>query len=196
MLITPEEIDEKRFKTTRLKEGYDQDDVDTFLDRVQVDYAFLRQTVARLEEDNRVLRRGSEAPTSVMNAVKPEAPSAVAEKRLEVATEAAQRIEDDAQGRASKMLADAQAEADDIIREAGAKAAKLIEDAAKAEGEMKSRAQAQASAIVSEARTREGEMRNRVDDLSRQVTSLEGEKAAYKRWLKGLLSKMEDETRE
>lgn len=33
-MLTPADIDSKQFATTRLREGYDQDEVDTFLDQV------------------------------------------------------------------------------------------------------------------------------------------------------------------
>ena len=49
-MLTPADINSKQFATTRLKEGYDQVDVDDFLDRVQADYEQLQATVHRLDD--------------------------------------------------------------------------------------------------------------------------------------------------
>jgi len=35
MALTPEDVRNKQFSTVRLKEGYDEDEVDEFLDRVR-----------------------------------------------------------------------------------------------------------------------------------------------------------------
>ncbi len=154
-MLSPADIDKKRFTTTRLKEGYDQDDVDSFLDRVQEDYGFLQQTVARLEEDNRVLRRQiNDAPTAVLD-VRPDPPSAVAEKLLEVAAQAAAEIE-----------AEAQAKADEIVREAGGRAAAVVEEAVEAAEKIKSEAL--------------GEKYRRIEELDRDIRARE-ERAASAR---------------
>jgi DivIVA domain-containing protein len=38
-MILPADINRKQFGSTRLKEGYDQNEVDEFLDRVEEDYS-------------------------------------------------------------------------------------------------------------------------------------------------------------
>lgn len=120
-MLTPADIDGKQFSTTRIKEGYVQDEVDDFLDRVSEDYKFLEAQIKRLESENVTLRRVSEsradAATTVIPAVA-QTPSAVAERMLAAAEQAAQEHE-----------AEAKAKADDIVREAGAQGAKVIEDA-------------------------------------------------------------------
>ena len=64
-MIDPQSIEEVQFKATRLKEGYDQDEVDAFLDRVadalrnalasngslEAEVQRLRRKVAELEDD-------------------------------------------------------------------------------------------------------------------------------------------------
>lgn len=129
-MLTPADIDSKQFSTTRLKEGYDQSEVDSFLDRVQEDYQFLTAQVARLDEENRTLRRinsaNTEAPTAVLE-VRPDPPAIVAEKLLEAAHSAAQELE-----------AEARAKADEIVREAGGSGARIVEEATEAAERIKS----------------------------------------------------------
>ena len=61
MALTPEDVVNKRFQPTRLREGYDQDEVDDFLDEIVVE-------LRRLTTENEQLRRtagdtSTEAPT-------------------------------------------------------------------------------------------------------------------------------------
>lgn len=70
MALTPEDIVNKRFQSTKFREGYDQDEVDDFLDEV---VAEMRRVVAENEElsqklsaaDGRLseLQRGGPAPS-------------------------------------------------------------------------------------------------------------------------------------
>ena len=50
MALTPEDVVNKRFQPTRLREGYDQDEVDDFLDEIVVE-------LRRLNSENEELRR-------------------------------------------------------------------------------------------------------------------------------------------
>jgi DivIVA domain-containing protein len=47
MSLTPEDVQQKRFSTVRFKEGYDEVEVDAFLDEVTSE---LRLLYARIEE--------------------------------------------------------------------------------------------------------------------------------------------------
>ena len=49
MALTPEEVVNKRFQPTKFREGYDQDEVDDFLDEVVTE-------LRRLTEENEALR--------------------------------------------------------------------------------------------------------------------------------------------
>ncbi|MBO0984054.1 DivIVA domain-containing protein [Rathayibacter sp. SD072] len=60
MALTPEDVVNKRFQPTKFREGYDQDEVDDFLDEVVVE-------LRRLNQENEELRQslasgGSDAP--------------------------------------------------------------------------------------------------------------------------------------
>ncbi|WGH86909.1 DivIVA domain-containing protein [Auritidibacter ignavus] len=50
MALTPEDVVNKRFQTTKFREGYDQDEVDDFLDEIVVE-------LRRLNQENDELRR-------------------------------------------------------------------------------------------------------------------------------------------
>ncbi|MBF4624475.1 DivIVA domain-containing protein [Clavibacter sp. VKM Ac-2872] len=75
MALTPEDVVNKRFQPTKFREGYDQDEVDDFLDEVVVE-------LRRLHQENDELRQrlssGDAAPaaTTVIDAPAP-APAAV-----------------------------------------------------------------------------------------------------------------------
>ena len=50
MALTPEDVVNKRFQPTKFREGYDQDEVDDFLDEIVVE-------LRRLNAENEDLRR-------------------------------------------------------------------------------------------------------------------------------------------
>ena len=62
MALTPEEVRNKQFTTVRFKEGYDLDEVDSFLDEIEVE-------ISRLTIENEDLRATSkgELPASISN---------------------------------------------------------------------------------------------------------------------------------
>lgn len=50
MALTPEDIVNKRFQPTKFREGYDQDEVDDFLDEVVVDFRRIQQENDELKQ--------------------------------------------------------------------------------------------------------------------------------------------------
>ena len=100
MALTPEDVVNKRFQPTKFREGYDQDEVDDFLDEIVVE-------LRRLNQENDELRKkladvGSGAPAASA------APAPVVEKVAEPA-------------KADKDEARAKAEADGQAAEAARK---------------------------------------------------------------------------
>ena len=76
MALTPEDVVNKRFQSTKFREGYDQDEVDDFLDEVVVE-------LRRLTKENEELRAqlgtdGAAAPAKVAETVAEAAPEPVA----------------------------------------------------------------------------------------------------------------------
>jgi len=141
--LIPADIANKQFATTRIKEGYDQDEVDDFLDRVEVAYRNAYQKSLSLEQDNAQLRnqvnRLTDAPTQQLSMQKPPQPTALVEKVLQVAEDAA-----------AKHVAEAKEEADEIVRQAGGKAARLVEEATDAAKRAEEAAAAKAERIVND----------------------------------------------
>jgi DivIVA domain-containing protein len=77
MALTPEDVVNKRFQPTRLREGYDQDEVDDFLDEIVVE-------LRRLNSENEELRRkggaGSTGTSTTSAVPAPVAASTTSEK--------------------------------------------------------------------------------------------------------------------
>ncbi|MFF0988634.1 DivIVA domain-containing protein [Kocuria nitroreducens] len=80
MALTPEDVINKRFQPTKFREGYDQDEVDDFLDEIVVE-------LRRLNQENTDLKQQLEAAGQPV-APKDSAPSPVSEPGLPVAEDA------------------------------------------------------------------------------------------------------------
>lgn len=68
MTLTPEDVVNKRFQSTKFRDGYDQDEVDDFLDEVVVE-------MRRLVEENQTLKAELEVAKNASAAVAPAAPA-------------------------------------------------------------------------------------------------------------------------
>ncbi|MGW2206744.1 DivIVA domain-containing protein [Streptomyces sp. NPDC001774] len=122
-MYTPDDIDQRQFATTRLKEGYDQEEVDHFLDGVAADYRAYLRTVAELEAK---LRHAEEPVTQVL----PATPSLQSiERLLVVAQQTADQTVADAQVEAESVRAAAQADAERMVTDAQARADQLVAEA-------------------------------------------------------------------
>jgi DivIVA domain-containing protein len=58
MALTPDDVVHKRFETTRFRDGYDQDEVDDFLDEVVTELRRLTEENDALRAENEQLRQG------------------------------------------------------------------------------------------------------------------------------------------
>jgi DivIVA domain-containing protein len=171
-MLDPRDIDNKQFTTTRLKEGYDQKEVDDFLDRVAEEYKKLQQELAKALSENDVLRRRpAEAPTMQMPIA--QTPSALAEKLLAAAEEAGRQHE-----------AEAKAEADRVIREAGGQGARIVEEAQEAAERIKSEG-------LAEKYRRNEELDRKRQDLERTVSDMTARGQQIKSAFAEALSKLE-----
>lgn len=127
-MIDPQSIEEVQFKTTRVKEGYDQDEVDNFLDRVAdalrsalgsngnlvAENERLRRKVAELE---RAAHHKAEALTMELPVVQSQ-PTEAAARLLELAQKTADDVVAQAQQNAVDITARADESARDIVNEA------------------------------------------------------------------------------
>src|SRR3954467_4009442 len=105
MPLTPEDVQKKQFSTVRFKEGYDEEEVDAFLDEVEAE-------LRRLLADNQSISRQAQQPVAAAPpaAAPAAAPAAPAEDPSETALHTlllAQRTADEA-------IAQAKAEAEQV----------------------------------------------------------------------------------
>ncbi|WP_454294482.1 DivIVA domain-containing protein [Salana multivorans] len=136
-LLTADDVLKKTFQTTKFREGYDQDEVDDFLDEIvntlrvlQTENAELKTKVAELEQAEPAPADSADV-TAVVAAVQDEEPPAPVYAPPSGASEPesatgmlqlAQRLHDE-------YVRNGQAEADRIVGEARAEAERLVGEA-------------------------------------------------------------------
>ena len=120
MALTPEDILAKRFQVTKFREGYDQDEVDDYLDEVVVE---LRRVLGENEE----LRLRSSLPQEAAPQVTP-FPTAVDPAAPE-GTDASRSIIELAQKLHADHVQEGRIKREQIVREAQQQAARIVRDA-------------------------------------------------------------------
>lgn len=124
MALTPEEVLSKRFQTTKFRDGYDQDEVDDFLDAVVVE-------MRRLVSENADLKAGKGSSGQVEAVQVPSYPVAVEQvfgATVET-TDASRSIIELAQKLHADHVRDGQLKRDKLVREGQEEAARSIRDA-------------------------------------------------------------------
>lgn len=119
--VEPADIDKIEFKTTRVKEGYDQDEVDAFLDEVMLNWEAAEQGLAQAKRECERLKRELDALTEAYDVTAPIPTVSPAESATRI-LEFAQRTADD-------VMADAKAKADETVVTARNEAERLKNDA-------------------------------------------------------------------
>lgn len=164
MALTPDDVVNKRFSQTKFREGYDQDEVDDFLDEVVVE---LRRLTQENEELKAQLESGASAPAATPVSADAdevaEAPAPVAEvpapvAAAPVAAPAASDVDDET-GSTTNLLQLARRLHDEHVKEGAEKRDALI-----AEGH------ATAARIVAEAETKQ---RNELARLNQEKAGIE-----------------------
>ncbi|MFD2341768.1 DivIVA domain-containing protein [Clavibacter tessellarius] len=173
MALTPEDVVNKRFQPTKFREGYDQDEVDDFLDEVVVE-------LRRLHQENEELRQrlspGESAPAAT-TAIETPAPAPASVEQAPVVVEpeptpepepapvvaqapAAPATEDDETSSTSSLLKLARKLHEEHVREGVEKRDALVAEA-----------HATAARIAAEA---EAEQRSKTAVLEKERQVLEG----------------------
>ncbi|MGY1650349.1 DivIVA domain-containing protein [Geodermatophilus sp. SYSU D01119] len=188
--LTPADVHNVVFKKPPIgKRGYDEDEVDAFLDVVEAE-------LARLIEENNELRAGSNtgrvaaqpvAPEPVAAPAPPQQPApreddtTRASRMLALASETADRYVNEAKAQADQMVAaakttsdrtvaDARAKSEQMVNEAKLRADSMISDARTRADTMEREARAKAAALEQDAERRHREV---MGPLEEKRTNLE-----------------------
>ena len=168
MALTWEDVVNKQFQPTKFREGYDQGEVNDFLDEIVVEFKRLQALNERLTEENEALRAGSPVPAADeaapdADAADEAAPAVVCETPAasEVPAEAADASADPASRSAAGVLAMAQRVHDEHVAAGEQRRDQLI-----------SEAEAAAERLVSEAEERKDRT---LEQLAEDKAGLESE---------------------
>src|SRR5215831_9050608 len=184
MPLTPADVRNKQFSTTRLRPGYDEEEVDAFLDEVESELDRLIQENEELRAKlAECLRGGKSAVPALSSPLSDPKPEMMAPERMEperrqpepVMMGGMPHIEDNmdtaarvlslAQQTADQAIADARREADEVLTKARRQAEQITGDArARAESLERDAQERHRQAMGSLVQTRE-ELERRVDDL-------------------------------
>jgi DivIVA domain-containing protein len=182
MPLTPEDVRNKQFTTVRLREGYDEDEVDAFLDEVEAE-------LTRLYKESADLRAQlATAQTRPQSKSAPPVPAAPAREAAPV--QAAASAGDGADA-ATRILQLAQRTADEAVSEARSKSDRIINEARGQADKMLSEARSRSEVMDREGRERQqamvGSLEQQRVDLERQVENLRAFEREYRTRLKSYL---------
>ncbi len=190
MALTPEDVVNKRFQPTKFREGYDQDEVDDFLDEVVVELRRLGQENDELRQrliaaDSRVneLQRtpAQPAPTGFDQPITASAPAPVPAPVPFQPAPVAQSDPNADPGNTNNLLQLARRLHEEHVREGVEKRDALIADGQAQAARVVEEGQAQATRVVEEAREQatrtieeaQVQSRNQLSALDQERTVLE-----------------------
>jgi DivIVA domain-containing protein len=195
MPLTPEAVDNKEFTTVRLREGYDMQEVDEFLDEVAAELSRMYRENEELREKLGAVTQGGGIASSVetLGGPKPPpsggapgapavtgAPTEAAAKVLALAQKTADELVADAKLEADRLLADARQRADKIDSESSAKVSKIENDARGRADALEREAQQRHQQVV-------GKLESEREHLDSQVQNLKAFEREYRSRLKAYL---------
>jgi DivIVA domain-containing protein len=193
MPLTPEDVRNKQFTTVRLREGYDEDEVDAFLDEVEAE-------LTRLLRENDELRAKLAAATRAASAAPSTAPQPAVREEPKKAAPPPPPIQPPQPApveagvgadSAARVLALAQQTADQAIAEARSEANKILGDARTKAEAIEREARAKADALERDAQDKHrsmiGALESQRIDLERKVEGLRQFEREYRSRLKSYL---------
>ncbi len=209
MPLTPADVRNKQFSTTRLRPGYDEEEVDAFLDEVEAELDRLIQENEELRAKlAEVLRGGkvpalnaphAEAPADLMAAEPPHQPEPMrqpepvmmAPRPVEDNMDTAARVLALAQQTADQAIADARREADETLGRARREADDILTKARRQSEQITSDARARAESLERDAQERHrqamGSLVQSREELERRVDDLRAFEREYRSRLKAYL---------
>ena len=166
MAVSPQDIQDKEFREAF--RGYNEDDVDTFLDEIAVEFARIYQENQRMKVQLAALQQEIARGGAVMTSApaQPGPQSGEDEGRIEAARKASEAALEEAKRRASELVQRAEQRAREIDDLTARRAKDVDADASNALTDAQQR--------VAELRRQEVEIRRRIRSfLEQQLTSLE-----------------------
>jgi DivIVA domain-containing protein len=174
MPLTPADVRNKQFSTTRLRPGYDEEEVDAFLDEVEAALDELIQENEELRAKLAEVLRGK-PPVSltpqaeVPEMMQPEPLRHEPEPRPEPVMLAPRRPAEDNMDTAARVLALAQQTADQAIADARREADETLGRARREADDILTKARRQAEQVTSDARARAESLERDAQERHRQA---------------------------
>jgi DivIVA domain-containing protein len=208
MPLTPADVRNKQFSTTRLRPGYDEEEVDAFLDEVEVELDRLIQENEELRSKLAECLRGGKSAVSALSSpladsepemLAPEPMMPEPERRPEPVMsmpaednmDTAARVLALAQQTADQAIADARREADETLGRARREADEILGKARRQAEQITSDARARAESLERDAQERHrqamGSLVQQREELERRVDDLRAFEREYRSRLKAYL---------
>jgi DivIVA domain-containing protein len=213
MPLTPADVHNVAFKKPPIgKRGYDEDEVDAFLDLVEAELARLIEENNDLKAQVEDLQRSGPPPTTQLRPVPPpepmvhsapppppqmsQAPPRIDEnsqvvKVLAMAQETAEKYVADAKTEADRMVGEARSTADRMIGEARTKADAMLSEARNRSEAVEREARAKANALTQDAERKHNEiiggLETRKNTLDKEIEQLRTFEREYRTRLKSYL---------
>src|SRR5580692_5313526 len=209
MPLTPADVRNKQFSTTRLRPGYDEEEVDAFLDEVEVELDRLIQENEELRSKLAECLRGGKSAVSALSSpladpepemLAPEPMMPEPEHRPEPIRasmpsednmDTAARVLALAQQTADQAIADARREADETLGRARREADDILTKARRQSEQITSDARARAESLERDAQERHrqamGSLVQSREELERRVDDLRAFEREYRSRLKAYL---------
>jgi DivIVA domain-containing protein len=209
MPLTPADVRNKQFSTTRLRPGYDEEEVDAFLDEVEAELDRLIQENEELRAKLAEVLRGGKVPA--LNAphaeppmdlmaepprhepepIAPPQPVMMPTRPVEDNMDTAARVLALAQQTADQAIADARREADETLGRARREADDILTKARRQSEQITSDARARAESLERDAQERHrqamGSLVQSREELERRVDDLRAFEREYRSRLKAYL---------
>jgi DivIVA domain-containing protein len=173
MPLTPADVRNKQFSTTRLRPGYDEEEVDAFLDEVE---AALDELIQENEELRAKLADAMRGRAPVSLSPQPEVPEIMPEpirhepeRQPEPVMISRPRPAEDNMDTAARVLALAQQTADQAIADARREADETLGRARRDADDMLTKARRQAEQVTSDARARAESLERDAQERHRQA---------------------------
>jgi DivIVA domain-containing protein len=173
MPLTPADVRNKQFSTTRLRPGYDEEEVDAFLDEVEAALDELIQENEELRAKLAEAMRGrppvSLTPQPEIPEIRPEPLRHEPERQPEPVMISRPRPVEDNMDTAARVLALAQQTADQAIADARREADETLGRARREADDILTKARRQAEQVTSDARARAESLERDAQERHRQA---------------------------